>query len=563
LILKGLFDAFSTGYRPPAFMGLPATSALAVLIALYLLAGLARLFLSLGSEWYGWSFRLALAALLRRNLFASILRKPGDHPLSVSPGEAINRMRNDTGETTDFPTWIPDQLGQWIAAGVAIVIMARINLTITLVIFLPLIATMLVTRLAWERTLQYSRANGQAADQIAGCLGEVFGAVQAVKVAGAEQNAILHFHKLSENRRQAAVNEKLFRTLLETISSGTVTFGVGVMLMMAGQAISAGTFTVGDFALFVNYLWFTTRVPTGLGIFASDYKTQAVSIERMADLARPEPARVLVEPLPEPAAVRPAARHTAVTPLEHLEVRGLTYRHSSSQGGVTDISFSLPRGSFTVITGQVGSGKTTLLRCLLGLLPPQAGEIYWNGAPVFDPAAFFRPPRCAYTPQVPRLFSDTLRENILLGLPEDRVDLSGAVWAAVLEADVTALERGLDTVVGPRGVRLSGGQVQRAAAARMFVRSSELLIFDDLSSALDVATEQELFNRLPRSGEIAGVTQQTQPLTYLVVSHRRVALRRADRIIVLKEGCLEAEGALDDLLANNLEMQKLWKGEME
>ena len=161
----------------------------------------------------------------------------------------------------------------------------------------------------------------------------------------------------------------------------------------------------------------------------------------------------------------------------------------------------MARGSFTVITGQIGSGKTTLLRAVLGLLPKDGGEIRWNGEPVAVPAEFFRPPYSAYTPQVPRLFSTTLRENIQMGVSngdegEATSPLQAAIRQAVLEPDVAALEHGLDTVVGPRGVRLSGGQVQRSAAARMLIRDPELLVCDDLSSALDVETEKILWERV-------------------------------------------------------------------
>ncbi len=141
----------------------------------------------------------------------------------------------------------------------------------------------------------------------------------------------------------------------------------------------------------------------------------------------------------------------------------------------------------------MGSGKTTLVRTLLGLLPKDSGTVLWNGREVEDSGAHFVPPRCAYTPQVPQLFSTTLRENILLGLPEDTFDLSGALYQAVLERDVVEMSSGLNTLVGPRGVRLSGGQGRRTAAARMFIRKPELLVFDDLSSALDVETEQILW----------------------------------------------------------------------
>jgi ATP-binding cassette subfamily B protein len=146
----------------------------------------------------------------------------------------------------------------------------------------------------------------------------------------------------------------------------------------------------------------------------------------------------------------------------------------------------------------------------------------------------------------------SLRDNLLMGLERSDDQLAVAIGSAVMETDLAAMTEGLDTRIGPLGVRLSGGQVQRTAAARMFVRRPELYVFDDLSSALDVETEKILWERLFNQNEAA---------TSLVVSHRRPALRRADQIIVMGEGRVVAVGSLSELLVTSEELQRLWSEE--
>lgn len=545
LILQRFFDDLSDS----ASAGANAWTFLGLLVAVGLVRAVTLLIASAEPI-----LHIFVGALLRRNVLRRILTHPGARAVPVSSGEAVSRFRDDVQAICLFLSWTFDPIGQALMLGLSLVILARIDPLLTVGVFLPLLLTVVLIVRMETRIVRFRKANQEAIGNVTGLLGEMFGAVQAVKAAGAETRVVDHFRTVNDARRKATLNDKVFNEFLHTVSTNLANIGIGILLLLAASRIRTGEFSVGDFTLFVSYLGGLSVAAGFVGQYLTQWRQVPVSVDRLVALMQDVPPSALVAhgptgltgPLPEQPPVAPIGDDR----LQTLEVRDLGYRFPDTGRGFEDVSFTIPRGSMTVITGRIGSGKTTLVRALQGLLPPDAGEIRWNGRQIERPDTFFVPPRSAYTPQAPRLFSESLRDNILLGLPEDSVDLDAALRAAVMEADIATLDDGLETMVGVRGVKLSGGQVQRGATARMFVRPAELYILDDLSSALDVDTERLLWERLFAQPDV----------TTLVVSHRRPALQRADQIIVMEGGRVIEQGTLADLLRTSPEMRNLWHG---
>jgi len=558
LIVAAFFDTIT---------GAGAEYDLTTLVAALWAWGLARIALVVLGMRNHSSLLFRAATLLRRNLLGWIYSLPGAHPVDETPGEVVSRFRDDTEHVVEAFDFTVDVVGSTVSALVAVAILLTVDPLITLVVFTPLVIVVLIASRTGTTIRRYRSAARDATEAITGFLGESLGSVQSVKVAGAENRMLRHFEELNEDRRAMMVRDRTLTAGLEAVFRNTVNIGTGLILILAAGSISAtgsAGLSVGEFSLFVFVLTMVTDSAFFIGMFLARTKQAGVSMDRLVDLMRGAGWRDLVASRrldlddesgsagPEP---REGTSHRKMPPdgrFERLSVRGLGYRYSTSGGGIQDIDLDIARGEFVVVTGRIGSGKTTLLRTLLGLLPATSGTIEWNDRVVADPAAFMIPPHTAYTPQVPGLFSMSLRDNLLLGLDTEPGELARAITTATMDEDLAAMPNGLETVIGPRGVRLSGGQVQRSAAARMLVRMPDLHVFDDLSSALDVETEQTLWERLFAGDDGA---------TALVVSHRRPALRRATRVVVLHDGRVVATGTVEQLLDSSQEFRRLWAGD--
>jgi ATP-binding cassette, subfamily B, bacterial len=536
LVQRAIFDTLS-GRRPA---GLNVWS----LIALWFAVQVAPLAIVRLANWAWTSFASLSRSMVRANMLAWLLFAQGPRRPHGTAGEALSRFRDDLNEVIAFIEGWVDTLGQGVFAVLALAIMWRIDSQVTLAVILPMAVVVVITQRITAGVHKYSRAAREAEARVTSFVGEIFAAVQAIRVAGAEDRVMARLDELNLARRRTAVRHRIYTTLLETFGVGTSSFALGLILLLAAETMRNGRFTVGDFTLFAAYVGTATSAPRWLGRLLARKRTADVALMRVDLMLGDAPDRAVTAP-------RPAERTPigARAPLRRLEVRGLTSLHGPGRG-VMDVDFTLEPGQTLIVAGRVGSGKTTLLRAVLGLAPLHGGEILWNGEPVSDPATFLTPPRAAYTPQTPRLFTETLRENILMGEPADEATLNDALRLAVLEEDLARLDDGLETLVGARGVTLSGGQIQRAALARMFVRRPDLLVFDDASSALDVRTEHTFWERL--------FALEPRPAV-LAVSHRLEAYRRADQILLLDQGRVAARGDLRTLLHESALFREVWR----
>jgi ATP-binding cassette subfamily B protein len=388
------------------------------------------------------------------------------------------------------------------------------------------------TRVLDTRIKEYRASDRVATEDVTGLLGDVMAAATTVKVNDAAEPMLARLTVLVDRRRQTAVRDRVLEEGVQAFSQGAADVGLGLVLLVSAGAIASGSFDLGTLALFTAYLGWLSFLPRMVGRVLARRKQAGVAFDRMSKLvAGGEVTNTVRErhlPIdPGDGRSRPDVVRPDRVPLARLDVVGLTVTYAG-RTVLSDVDLCVRRGEFVVITGPVGAGKSTLLRALLGLAwqADVTGSVRWNGEEIDDRAAFFVPPNAAFLSQVPQLISDSVADNVALG-PVEPEQLATALRLSAIADDIASMPEGVDTLIGPRGLRLSGGQRQRLATARALVHSPELVVLDDLSSALDVETEVQLWTNLADAG-----------MTVIAVSHRTVAFRRADQVLRLEAGRL-------------------------
>jgi ATP-binding cassette, subfamily B, bacterial len=477
---------------------------------------------------------LQMQTFLRANLLAAQVASGGPEagqPVG-SAGEAVTHFRDDAEDVARFVDGLVDVSAGLVFTVLAGLVLGATNLAAALVLVVPLVIVGVAIRALDTRIKEYRRLDREATAAVTGLVGDVMAASTTIKVNDATDDIVTRLRGFVDRRRHTAVRDRVLEESIEAFSNGSADVGLGLVLLVGAGALASGRFHVGELALFTAYLGWLNFLPRMVGRVLARRKQAGIAFDRMSGLVADREVANTVRRRSLPidrhqVRPRPAPERPDRVPLERLDVVGLSATYPGG-GGVVDVTLSIERGEFVVVTGPVGAGKTTLLRAILGLAwqADVTGSVRWNGVEIDDRASFLVPPNAAFLPQVPQLVSDSLAENIAFG-EIDPTELQQALALAALDQDVATMPDGVDTLIGPRGLRLSGGQRQRLAGARAVVHRPEVIVLDDLSSALDVETERRVWENL----RVAGAT-------VLAVSHRAVAFEGADRVLRLDAGRL-------------------------
>ena len=352
--------------------------------------------------------------------------------------------------------------------------------------------------------------------------------VRTVKLAAATPHVHSHLREVDGGRVNAAVREHRVQALLD---------GVPIIMVQCGVVAAWAGLVTGQWGLATTLL--VANAVAGFDWFgrvAGAVVTEAPGVRAWmratSGLAGGGDLMHLPDGVDLNTGEAPAPAVPVSDPLTELTLRGVSAVHDDGTLGVQDVDLSVRSGELVLLLGQVGSGKSSLLSALAGLIS-HSGDIVWNGEVLLDPEADLRPGRVAHVAQVPKVLSGTFADNIRLDHPQR--DLGPAIATARLQRDVDDAG-GPDAVVGHRGVRLSGGQVQRLALARALACDAQVLLADDVSSALDATTEVELWAALREAHT-----------TVIGATSKAAALSQADRVVVLVGGRVADEGSWGEL----------------
>jgi len=475
-----------------------------------------------------------VVADIRNAIYARVIGMSPAFFERLMTGEVLSRLTTDT-------TLIQSVVGSSVSialrtlltflGGLILMLFTAPKLAAMVLILVPVVVVPIIV--LGRRLRVLSRENQDKIAASSGQASETLLAAQTVQAYTHEAASRAQFSDLTEQAFDTAKRRIATRSLMTAMVIFFIFTGIVGVLWIGARDVRAEVMTAGELVQFVIYSVMVAGAVAALSEVWGELQRAAGATERLVELLSIEDnLQDPATPLALPAPVKGALSFEAVR---------FHYPARPTVSVLEDFTLTVAPGETIALVGPSGAGKTTVFQLVMRFFDPESGAVRLDGVPVREVAREVLRTHFALVPQDPVIFAATARENIRFGRPgATDAEVEAAAKAAAAHEFLTALPEGYDSYVGERGVMLSGGQKQRIAIARAILRDAPLLLLDEATSALDAQSEQAVQQ---------AVEQLAQDRTTLIIAHRLATVKKADRIIVMDQGRIVAEGTHEALVA--------------
>jgi ABC-type multidrug transport system fused ATPase/permease subunit len=487
------------------------------------------------------SIAQGLLISLQERMFAHLQRLPHDFYAEANVGDLMTRLSSDLQGVSTAMTGILNT-GLFLVISTATAVLAVVSLDLRLSLLVLVVAPIFVisykvlgARLAtvsYERMMRTGEASTVTQESLS--------AHAVIKAFGLERRTVGAYHARLLGMLSSAIRMAKISSLYDAVGDMAITLGQLIVLAYGGYLVIDGQMEVAILVAFLGIL-------PGLLLPLSGFS----DIGQMVQMASGSLRRV-TELLDEPLPISDAPGAAPLVPLEReIRLDGVTFGYAADRPVLRDLDLSIPAGSHAAIVGPSGSGKSTVVNLLLRFWDPQEGRVLLDGADVREVTLASLREQIGLVFQETFIFDTTVRENIAIGRPDASDDeIVRAAEGAQLAGFVDALPSGYETVLGERGTRMSGGQRQRLAIARVLLRDPKIMILDEATSALDAQTEADILQTLEAA--IRGRTTIT-------ITHRLSLAATADAVFVLDRGEIVERGTHAELIVSGGLYQRMYE----